>query len=116
MLINVQMTACFSCLFFLNRFKNHSKNEAGQYCVHQSEERKRSVSPRPMAAAQVDANRHREEAGGQMGSGAAGPEQTDGGAKPEEAEAPESRAKLKLHPSREQMEGSFMCGGPSRGR
>lgn len=79
--------------------------------MHQSEERKRSISPRAMAAAQVDANGSREEAGGQIG-----PERADGGAKPEEAEAPERTAKLKPHPSREQMEGSFMSGCPSRGR
>lgn len=89
---------------------------AGQNGVHQSVERQRSVSPRAMAAAQVDANGSREEAGGQIGSGAAGPERTDGGAKPEEAEAPERTAKLKPHPSREQMEGSSMSGCPSRGR
>lgn len=84
--------------------------------MHQSEERKHSGSPRAMAAAQVDANGSREEAGGQMGSGAAAPERTDGGAKPEEAEAPERTAKMKPHPSREQMEGSSMSACPSRGR
>lgn len=89
---------------------------AGQYCVQQSEERKHSVSPRVMAAAQVDANRSREEAGGQIGSGAAGPERTDGDAKPDEAEAPERTAKPRPHPSKEQMEGSSMSGCPSRGR
>lgn len=77
--------------------------------MHQSEERQGSVSPRVMAATQVDANGSREEPGGQVGPGGAEPERRDGGAKPEEA--PERTAKLKAHPTREQTEGST-----SRGR
>lgn len=102
----------YCCLFCFHLFKNQSKNAAGQCCVHQSEERKCGVSLGAMAAAQVDAIASWEEAGGQMGSGAAGPERADGGAKAEEAEAPERTAK----PKPEQTEGSAMSGCPSRGR
>lgn len=75
--------------------------------MHQSEQRTSSISPRAMATTQVDANEGPEEVGGQIGSGGVGPEQnrTDGGTKPEEAEAPERTAKLRAHPSREQSEG-----------
>lgn len=85
----------------------------GQCCGHQSEEGESSVSPGAMAAAQVEANRSGEEARGQIRSGGAGPQRTDGGTK---ADGPEKTAKLKLHPSREQMEGSLTSGCPPRGR
>lgn len=101
--------------FFLFK-KNLSKNTVGQYRGHQSEERESSVGPGAMAAAQVEANRSGEEAQGQIRSGGAGPQRTDGGAKPEKADGPEKTAKLKPHPSREQLEGSSASGCPSRGR
>lgn len=84
--------------------------------MHRSEERKRSLGPAPMAAAQVDANGSGAEAGGQMGPGAAGAERTDGGAKAEEAEAPQSRARLKAEPPGEQVEASSGSAWPSPGR
>lgn len=74
--------------------------------MQQSEQRTSSVSPREIAAIQVDANGSPEEVGGQIESGGVGPEQnrTDGGTKSEEAEAPERTSKLRAHPSREQTE------------
>lgn len=103
----------YICSFFK---KNLSKNTVGQYRGHQSEERESSVSPGAMAAAQVEANRSGEEAQGQIRSGGAGPQRTDGAAKPEKVDGPEKTAKLKPHPSREQMEGGSASGCPSRGR
>lgn len=100
-LFHVLYTLCF-------KKKNLSKNTVGQYRGHQSEERESSVSPGAMAAAQVEANRSGEEAQGQIRPGGAGPQRTDGG--------PEKTAKLKPHPSREQMEGGSASGCPSRGR
>lgn len=103
-------------LFFFLFLKNLSKNAVGQYRGHQSEERESGVSPGAMAATQVEANRSGEEAQGQIRSGGAGPQRTDGGAKPQKADGPEKTAKLKPHPSREQMEGGSASGCPSRGR
>lgn len=87
------------CLIFLK--KNLSKKEAGQYRVHQSEERE--SGPKAMAAAQVETNGRGEEAQGQIRP--TGPQRTDGGSKPEKADGPERTSKLKPHPSREQLEG-----------
>lgn len=92
--------------------------------MNQSEESESSVSPGVMAAAQVDANpEKRWEEGekqtspdGQMISGGAGSERTDGGAASEGAEAPENTAKMKSQASGEQMEDSSDSESTTRGR
>ncbi|KAM9349340.1 KN motif and ankyrin repeat domain-containing protein 4-like [Symphorus nematophorus] len=93
---------------------------AGQY-VNQSEQKESSISPREMAAAQVDADPEKRRTGGesqtspdrQMISGSG---RTDGGVASVEAEAPEKMAKTKPQPPGEQMEGSSGSETPTRGR
>lgn len=100
---------------------NESGNVVGQYCVNQSEESESSVSRGVMAAAQVDANpKKRWEEGekqlspdGQMISGGAGSERTDGSAVSEGAE---NTAKMKSQASGEQMQDSSGSESTTRGR
>ncbi|TMS10103.1 KN motif and ankyrin repeat domain-containing protein 4 [Larimichthys crocea] len=91
---------------------NDGGNLVGQCCVNQSEQKESSISPREMAAAQVDVDSEKRwmekqtSPDGQMTLGGAGSGQTDGGVASVEAKAPEKMAKMKPQPPGEQMEGS----------
>ncbi|XP_044076805.1 KN motif and ankyrin repeat domain-containing protein 4-like [Siniperca chuatsi] len=84
-----------------------------QDCVDQSKQKESSISPREVAAAQVDADPETRRMEGekqtspdrQMISGGAGSVRTDGGVASVEAEAAEKTAKTKPQPLGEQMEG-----------
>ncbi|XP_035525863.1 KN motif and ankyrin repeat domain-containing protein 4-like [Morone saxatilis] len=92
----------------VNERRKKSENLFGQHCVNQSEQKESSISPREMAAAQVDADPEKRQTSPdrQMISGGAGSGRTDGGVASVEAEALEKTAKMKLQPPGEQMEGN----------
>lgn len=100
------------CSHIFQIWKKKSGNLVGQCCVNQSEQKESSISPREMAAAQVDVDSEKRRMekqtspDGQMTLGGAGSGQTDGGVASVEAEAPEKTAKMKPQPPGEQMEGS----------
>lgn len=104
-----------------------SGNLLGQDCVKWSvhgnwEQKERSISPREMAAAQVDADPEKRGIEGerqmspdrQMISGGTGSGWTDGGVA--SVQAPEKMAKEKLQPLGEQMEGNSGSETTTRGR
>ncbi|TKS80170.1 KN motif and ankyrin repeat domain-containing protein 4 [Collichthys lucidus] len=103
---------------------NDGGNLVGQCWVNQSEQKESSISPREMAAAQVnvDSEKRRMEGekqtspDGQMTLGGAGSGQTDGGVASVEAEAPEKTSKMKPQPPGEQMEGSSSSETTTGGR